>query len=88
MDYKKVNRGAYAPKGMPYQNRYNGSVSAQTVLNYANTASKPEKPLAMMYAPYQYFEELYCAEKGFLAGTIFMQLDLPCTACTSCCVRR
>ena len=40
--------------------------------------------LAMVYAPYQNFEDLYAVDKGFYTGTIFAQLDLPCTACTCC----
>lgn len=92
MDYKKINRSSYAAasavKNAYGSTRYAGSVSARTVMNNAGLSVKPEKQLAMVYAPYQYFEDLYPAEKGFFAGTIFMHLDLPCTACTSCRMHR
>ena len=92
MDYKRASKSAYmgagGVSGRGCQVPYAGSLSARTVLGNTFVTSKPEKQLAMMYAPYQKFEDLYPIEKGFLAGTIFVQLDLPCTACTSCCVRR
>lgn len=34
-------------------------------------------PLAMVYSPVQKFENLYDLDKGFVAGTIFSELDLP-----------
>ena len=34
-------------------------------------------PLAMVYSPMQEFDKLYELEKGFNAGTIFSELDLP-----------
>lgn len=33
--------------------------------------------LAMMYVPYQRFENLYDAEKALERGTLFKSLDLP-----------
>lgn len=33
--------------------------------------------LAMVYSPYQHFQNLYCEEEGFVAGTIFKELDKP-----------
>ena len=33
--------------------------------------------LAMVYSPYQQFQNLYCEEEGFVAGTIFKELDKP-----------
>ena len=87
-----MNRSAYTGshcvQGRGCQMPYAGSISARTVLGNTSGATKPEKQLAMMYAPYQYFADLYPIEKGFLAGTIFMQLDLPCTACQSCRMHR
>ena len=35
--------------------------------------------LAMVYVPYQNFCSLYTEEKGFMRGTIFVQLDKPFT---------
>ena len=87
MDYKKINRTAYSPSGYrstPCQPRSAGTVSAKTVLSCAGNLKTPEKQLAMVYAPYQNFEDLYAVEKGFYTGTIFAQLDLPCISCTSC----
>ena len=34
-------------------------------------------PLAMVYSPMQEFDKLYELDKGFNAGTIFSELDLP-----------
>jgi hypothetical protein len=34
-------------------------------------------PLAMAYVPFQRFENLYPADKGYDAGTLFMDLDKP-----------
>lgn len=34
-------------------------------------------PLAMVYSPMQEFTDLYELDKGFNAGTIFSELDLP-----------
>ena len=34
-------------------------------------------PLASVYAPMQEFDNLYELDKGFVAGTIFSELDLP-----------
>ena len=34
-------------------------------------------PLAMVYSPMQEFDRLYDLDKGFSAGTIFSELDLP-----------
>ncbi len=51
-------------------------------------------PIAMAYVPWQRFGELFPLERGFQAGTIFQELDLPFTcaspACKSCqsCNRR
>ena len=33
--------------------------------------------LAMVYSPHQEFQNLYCEEEGFIAGTIFKELDKP-----------
>ena len=35
------------------------------------------RPLASVYAPIQEFDNLYELDKGFSAGTIFSELDLP-----------
>ena len=34
-------------------------------------------PLAMAYVPWQKWQNIYDAEKGFCRGTIFQELDLP-----------
>lgn len=33
--------------------------------------------LAMVYSPYQEWQNIYCEEEGFVAGTIFKELDKP-----------
>ena len=37
----------------------------------------PRVSLAMMYVPYQRFENLYDAEKALESGTLFADLNLP-----------
>ena len=37
----------------------------------------PRVSLAMMYVPYQRFENLYDPEKALEQGTLFAELDLP-----------
>lgn len=37
----------------------------------------PHVSLAMMYVPYQRFENLYDAEKALESGTLFADLNLP-----------
>ncbi len=34
-------------------------------------------PIGMAYVPWQYWEDIYEADKGLQQGTIFMQLDKP-----------
>ncbi len=42
----------------------------------------PRNPvLAMAYVPFQQWSEVYTAEKGLCAGTIFPCLDLPFVGC-------
>lgn len=41
--------------------------------------SKNQFPVGMAYVPWQKLEELYDLEKGFRAGTIFPELNLPFT---------
>lgn len=36
-----------------------------------------DMPLAMAYVPWQTWQNIYDAEKGFCRGTIFQELDLP-----------
>ena len=36
-----------------------------------------DMPLAMAYVPWQNWQNIYDAEKGFCRGTIFQELDLP-----------
>lgn len=36
-----------------------------------------DMPLAMAYVPWQRWQNIYDAEKGFCRGTIFQELDLP-----------
>ena len=36
-----------------------------------------DMPLAMAYVPWQRWQHIYDAEKGFCRGTIFQELDLP-----------
>ena len=39
--------------------------------------------LAMVYADYQEFGELFDPEKALITGTLFADLDKPCYACLS-----
>lgn len=38
-------------------------------------------PVAMAYVPWQYWENIYDADKGFKCGTIFKDLNKPYTGC-------
>jgi len=38
-------------------------------------------PIAMAYVPWQYWENIYEADKGLKQGTIFKDLDKPYTGC-------
>ena len=92
MDYKRVSRYQSTSGNVSYNGPY-GCPRAKTAENCMNEgiskANREQgKPLAMVYAPYQYFENIYTIENGFYAGTIFADLDLPCTACTSCRIRK
>ena len=40
-----------------------------------------EISVAMAYVPFQQWSEVYSAEKGFCAGTLFPCLDLPFMGC-------
>lgn len=42
-------------------------------------ASREQFPVGMAYVPWQELNELYDLERGFRAGTIFPDLDLPFT---------
>ena len=98
MDYKRVSRCANMSGSMGYNGPYGSPRQTAAATQMQNVGcgqvgvtgvnKVQEKSLAMVYAPYQYFEDLYSPENGFYAGTIFVKLDMPCTACTACRVRR
>ena len=92
MDYKRVSRYQNTSGAVGYNGPY-GCPRVKTPENCMNeeiskTEKEHKKSLAMVYAPYQYFENLYTLENGFYAGTIFADLDLPCAACTACRMRK
>ena len=43
--------------------------------DYANNSFN--YALAMVYSPKQEWQNIYCEEEGFIAGTIFKELDKP-----------
>ena len=45
------------------------------------TAFPCKTALAMAYVPYQQWTDVYSAEKGLCAGTLFPCLDLPFAGC-------
>ena len=50
----------------------------------SNTVNFDQFPLGMAYVPWQSWNQLYDLERGFQAGTIFPELDLPFTGrCTT-----
>lgn len=61
--------------------------NAMAYNSYRQTVSRTEKcdkydkyedmVLAMAYVPWQKWQKIYDAEKGFCRGTIFEELDLP-----------
>jgi len=47
------------------------------VVDSARKSEFEDIPLAMAYVPWQKWQNIYDAEKGFCNGTIFQDLDLP-----------
>ena len=64
----------YRNNGMAYTNH------RQTPVCVVEKTKKDDlygMPLAMAYVPWQKWQNIYDAEKGFCRGTIFQELDLP-----------
>ena len=55
------------------ESRENQIEENECSFNYDN--SDFDYSLAMLYSPYQEWQNIYCLEKGFAAGTIFKELD-------------
>ena len=81
------NRGGYRSPAYPSnacgrkspENRF--SVHADRVCrgnmdNFSKDSDKNNK-LGMVYAPIQEWQNIYSSEKGFIEGTIFMELNKP-----------
>lgn len=49
----------------------------QSVENVVKKDTISDMPLAMAYVPWQRWQNIYDAEKGFCNGTIFQDLNLP-----------
>lgn len=64
----------YRTNAMTYNN-YRQSTD-RTVANMRKD-SLEDMPLAMAYVPWQRWQNIYDAEKGFCNGTIFQELNLP-----------
>lgn len=62
----------YRNNAMPYNN-YRQTTSTRV----AQRSMLEDMPLAMAYVPWQTWQNIYDAEKGFCSGTIFQDLDLP-----------
>lgn len=45
--------------------------------NYNYDSDDFDYSLAMVYSPLQEWQNVYCIEEGFVAGTIFKELDKP-----------
>jgi hypothetical protein len=58
-------------------NRPTASIDLPTCENNGKSFGLSGYPLAMVYSPMQEFDKLYELDKGFSAGTIFSELDLP-----------
>lgn len=63
----------YRNNGMTYNNYR--QMPVRTTAPQRNTLE--DMPLAMAYVPWQKWQNLYDAEKGFCNGTIFQELNLP-----------
>lgn len=61
----------YRNNAMPYNNY------RQSVIRTAVRDTFEDMPLAMAYVPWQTWQNIYDAEKGFCNGTIFQELNLP-----------
>ena len=79
------NRGCYKhPTANNYRNRENiadfNRIYPQNMqkegYDTANTTEMNYK-LAMVYSPYQEWQNIYCGEKALENGTIFAELDKP-----------
>jgi len=64
----------YRNNTMAYNNYRQPSVC---VVDDNKRDSIADMPLAMAYVPWQRWQHIYDAEKGFCRGTIFQELDLP-----------
>lgn len=64
---------------MPYQTRPTGCRSS------VPPCGQDMQVLAMAYVPWQTWQSLYDAEKGFSCGTIFQELNKPFRGMGGCC---
>ena len=62
----------YRNNNMPYGN-YRQPVVERTVVREIFV----DMPIGMAYVPWQKWQNIYDAEKGFCNGTIFQDLNLP-----------
>lgn len=70
----------YRNNTMPYNNR---QMTNRTV-DIIKRDSYEDMPLAMAYVPWQRWQNIYDAEKGFCNGTIFQELNLPFNGVGGC----
>lgn len=61
----------YRNTAMPYNNY------RQTMVSSVKKDTYEDMALAMAYVPWQKWQNIYDAEKGFCNGTIFQELNLP-----------
>lgn len=61
----------YRNTAMPYSNY------RQTAVSSIKKDACEDMVLAMAYVPWQKWQNIYDAEKGFCNGTIFQELNLP-----------
>jgi hypothetical protein len=58
-------------------NRPSPDIDLPSCENSGKSYGLKDYPLAMVYSPMQEFDRLYDLDRGFVAGTIFTDLDLP-----------
>lgn len=93
-DYLNMRRGNFRGPAAPMQASCHSSAdtpcreSTPTPVCCNDKAGYDElrgMPLAMAYVPWQEWCSLYEADKGFLRGTIFEELDKPFRGIGGCC---
>ena len=75
--YRRPNADSFHRSCPPFDRQIKNSCCHDTdSYDIANTAETNYR-LAMVYSPYQEWQNIYCGEKALENGTIFAELDKP-----------